>query len=363
MKIVSIIGTRPNLVKIAPLCRHINARYSQVVQHILIHTGQHYDDALSGVFIRELQIPPPDIHLNAGSGTHAEQTGRIMTALEPILTRTQPDWIIAPGDVNSTLAATLVAVKMNLKVAHLEAGLRSFDRSMPEEINRVITDSVADILFTPSADADNNLLREGISPHRIRRVGNIMVDTLNTHLESARNRNILERLNLCPYEYCYVTLHRPSNVDDARTLHRIFASLNELSKKIKIIFPVHPRTLSRMKDYRIQYPNKNRFRLVPPVAYLDSIKLLDSAHFVVTDSGGIQEESTYLGKPCLTLRENTERPITITHGTNRLTRPEHLSQDMAMLMNVPTGIAPVLEYWDGKTSERIMKTLLEMPEI
>ncbi|MGI9211125.1 MAG: non-hydrolyzing UDP-N-acetylglucosamine 2-epimerase [Methylococcaceae bacterium] len=360
MKIVSVVGTRPNLVKIAPLCQHISARYRQGIQHILIHTGQHYDDALSGAFIRELQIPPPDVQLHTGSGTHAAQTARIMAALEPVLVQEQPDWIIVPGDVNSSLAATLVAVKLNLKVAHLEAGLRSFDRSMPEEINRIITDSVSDLLLTPSAEADHNLLREGIAPQRIRRVGNIMVDTLNTHLHAARNRDILERLAINPGEYCYVTLHRPSNVDNAQTLNRIFESLRELSQQLTIIFPVHPRTLERINNYCIPYLDNHRIKLIAPVAYLDSIKLLDAARFVLTDSGGLQEESTCLGKPCLTLRENTERPITLTHGTNRLTRPETLSRDMAILLEASQGAPPALELWDGKTAERIIKALLDM---
>jgi UDP-N-acetylglucosamine 2-epimerase (non-hydrolysing) len=358
MKIVSVVGTRPNLVKIAPLCHSFNDHSAHGWQHRLVHTGQHYDDALSGAFFRDLDIPPPDIQLDGGSGSHAEQTARIMQALEPVLWREQPDWVIVPGDVNSTLAATLVAVKLSLRVAHLEAGLRSFDRRMPEEINRVLTDSVADLLLTPSADADDNLAREGIPPGRIRRVGNIMVDTLVRHLDRARQSDCLARLGLEPEGYCYVTLHRPSNVDDPDTLKRIMDSLIGLSQQLPVVFPLHPRTRARL-DAQPQAPvSTPRFRLIPPVGYLDSIKLLDSARFVVTDSGGLQEESTFLGIPCLTLRDNTERPVTLTAGTNRLTRPEWLARDLANLLTRPPGRGIPPEYWDGHTAERIVRVLL-----
>ncbi len=359
MKIVSVVGTRPNLVKIAPLCQSFDHQQGRAWQHVLVHTGQHYDDALSGAFFRDLQIPPPDIQLNTGSGSHAEQTARIMQAIEPVLCRERPDWVIVPGDVNSTLAATLVAVKLSMKVAHLEAGLRSFDRRMPEEINRVLTDSVADLLLTPSADADDNLAREGIPPERIRRVGNIMVDTLVRHLDRARQSAILTRLGLETQGYCYVTLHRPSNVDDPATLGRIMDSLSDLSQQLPVIFPLHPRTRTRLEQPPMTPAATARLRLLPPVGYLDSIQLLDSARFVVTDSGGLQEESTFLGIPCLTLRDNTERPVTLTEGTNRLTRPEWLARDLATLLNQPPkrGIPP--EYWDGNTADRIVRVLLE----
>lgn len=346
------------MIKIAPLCRYIDSFHSRTIKHILVHTGQHYDQALSGNFYKELNIPLPTIQLSTGSDTHAQQTARIMSSLEPVMIREKPDWVIVIGDVNSTLAATLVAAKLSLRVAHIEAGLRSFDRNMPEEINRVVTDQLADLLLTPSIDADHNLLNEGVSPERVKRVGNIMIDTLINDIETARQSDILKRFRLESGQYCYATLHRPANVDDPYTLAKICETLHEISKKIPIIFPLHPRTKANLYSGKIPIQLTSRLKLVEPVGYHDSIKLTDSAKIVLTDSGGIQEESTFLGTPCLTLRDNTERPITITQGTNKLTNLKNIHDDIDSILNGYFKQGSIPDYWDGKTTERILSNLL-----
>jgi UDP-N-acetylglucosamine 2-epimerase (non-hydrolysing) len=314
---------------------------------------------MSDAFFQELNIPDPDVNLEVGSGSHAVQTAEVMVRFEKVCLQEQPDWIIVVGDVNSTMACTLVASKLGLKVAHVEAGLRSFDRTMPEEINRLVTDALADLLLTPSEDADQNLLKEGVPHDKIMRVGNIMIDTLMLNLEKARSIKPYSHYGVEEKRYVFVTLHRPSNVDTRESLSSIMQHLIKLSENISIIFPLHPRTEKNLIQYGLmpasnQYPN---LKLCKPVGYFESIGLADKARFVLTDSGGLQEETTFLKVPCLTLRPNTERPITITLGTNRLTSLETLENDIKQILtgNHQPGEIPAL--WDGLTSERILKIL------
>lgn len=313
-KILHVVGARPNFMKIAPIMREM-AKHPDQLEQILVHTGQHYDANMSQVFFEELDLPRPDVNLDVGSGTHAWQTAQIMQRFETVLMDYKPDWVLVPGDVNSTIACALVAGKMGVKVAHVEAGLRSFDRTMPEEINRVLTDQISDLLLTPSRDADENLLREGIAPEKIRFVGNVMIDTLVRLLPKAEVRWPPLRDQYHLDHYILVTLHRPSNVDEPETLTEIMAALMEISRKIPVLFPVHPRTRSRISTLDLPH-NNNRLILTEPMGYLDFLALQMHAALLLTDSGGIQEESTYLGIPCLTARSNTERPVTVTHGTN-----------------------------------------------
>ncbi|MFO7462077.1 MAG: UDP-N-acetylglucosamine 2-epimerase (non-hydrolyzing), partial [Desulfatiglandales bacterium] len=312
IKLILVAGARPNFMKIAPLIRAIQAHNEQVahdekVSYRLVHTGQHYDIKMSEIFFTELGIPDPDVNLEVGSGSHAEQTARVMMAFEPVCLEERPDWVVVVGDVNSTMACTLVAAKLGIKAAHVEAGLRSFDRTMPEEINRIVTDSLADLLLTPSADADENLKREGVPATKIRLVGNIMIDTLVANLDQARRSVLPGELGVEANGFAYVTLHRPSNVDDRITLETIMGELNSLARRMTVIFPVHPRTRNMLKSCGIPIQNGAGLKLVDPIGYHDSLCLTEKARFVLTDSGGLQEESTYLGTPCLTLRPNTER--------------------------------------------------------
>jgi UDP-N-acetylglucosamine 2-epimerase (non-hydrolysing) len=372
MKIVSVVGARPNFMKIAPIILEIGKhnqkplKSSERINHILVHTGQHYDAAMSDAFFTDLNLPKPDISLGVGSGSHAEQTAEIMKRFEKVLLREKPDIMIVVGDVNSTLACALVASKISYDsnggrplIAHVEAGLRSFDRSMPEEVNRLVTDTLADLLFTPSEDADENLFKEGILKEKIKRVGNIMIDTLVLNLDKARERRTYEKFGLRKKDYTFVTLHRPSNVDNNYTLSYIIWSLEKLSNDLPVIFPVHPRTKKQLKSYGLwEKANKiTGLNLVNPLGYHDSICLVDNSRFVLTDSGGLQEETTFLNIPCLTLRPNTERPITIIQGTNRLTSLETLERDFNNILNgyYPEGKIP--ELWDGKTAERIVEVL------
>ena len=325
MKLILVAGARPNFMKIAPLIRSIGRHNERIEQgaikidFLLVHTGQHYDIDMSEVFFRDLNLPKPDINLEVGSGSQAVQTANIMIGFEEVCIREKPDWVVVVGDVNSTMACTLVAVKLGIKVAHVEAGLRSFDHTMPEEINRLDTDALADLLLTPSTDADENLLREGIPQRKIRRVGNVMIDTLIDNLNRARERRVYERFGLTEGRYVFVTLHRPSNVDHQTTLSSIVKTLAGLSCEFDVIFPVHPRTRKQMVAFSLLEGAKNSPRLIitEPLNYIDTISLVERARFVITDSGGLQEETTYLKIPCLTVRPNTERPITITQGTNR----------------------------------------------
>jgi UDP-N-acetylglucosamine 2-epimerase (non-hydrolysing) len=357
LKVVSIVGNRPQFVKAAPLSRALRAR----VDEVLVHSGQHYDGGMSQVFFDELGIAPPDENLEVGSGSHAVQTAQVMLRFEPVLQRFRPDWLLVVGDVNSTMACTLVASKLGVRVAHVEAGLRSFDRSMPEEVNRLVTDAIADLLLTPSPDADENLRREGVPEARIRQVGNVMIDTLSRNLERARERQAPRRLGVAPRRYGYVTLHRPSNVDERASLTAIVDALSALCSRLPVVFPAHPRTRARLDEFGLtaRLVASGQVRLVDPVGYLDSIGLAESASCVLTDSGGLQEETTFLRVPCLTLRANTERPITISEGSNRLTTLERLAADLAeaIALRESGSELPCPALWDGRASERIADAL------
>lgn len=356
MVIHLVCAARPNFMKIAPLYHALKKQ--TWAKPVIIHTGQHYDPDMSDAFFEDLGIPKPDINLEVGSGSHAEQTARVMVAFEPVCIREKPDWIIVVGDVNSTMACTLVASKLGIKVAHVEAGLRSFDRSMPEEINRVVTDSIADLLFTPSEDGDANLMREGIAKEKIKRVGNIMIDTLAVNLERARRLKAYDRFGVREKHYVFVTLHRPSNVDDQSSLAVIVGRLSELAKRVPVIFAIHPRTKKNLHRFGLDKAIKSSDLIISsPLGYLDTIGLVDKARFVLTDSGGLQEETTFLGISCLTLRPNTERPITVTIGTNKLTSLDSLKQDIADLLNGGGKKGAVPEFWDGHTAERILEVL------
>jgi UDP-N-acetylglucosamine 2-epimerase (non-hydrolysing) len=364
MLIDLVCGARPNFMKIAPLIRAIRSYNERAftapsIRYRLVHTGQHYDGKMSDVFFSELGIPAPDINLDVGSGTHADQTARVMMAFEPVCLRERPDWVVVVGDVNSTMACTLVASKLGIRVAHVEAGLRSFDRTMPEEINRVVTDALADLLLTPSPDADENLAREGIPSSRIRLVGNIMIDTLLANLEEARRSPLPNRLGLHPKGFAYVTLHRPSNVDHEDNLGLIMRELIRLACRLPVVFPVHPRTRKMLAQYRITTEGEANLKLLDPIGYRDSLNLTENARFVLTDSGGLQEESTYFLTPCLTLRPNTERPITVQLGTNKLTRPEQLAADIEEILQDGRRGGQIPQYWDGRTAERVVNALLE----
>ena len=362
LKLVIIAGARPNFMKIAPLIRAIethNGRGQRAIEWRLVHTGQHYDAAMSDIFFAELGIPAPHINLDVGSGSQATQTANVMKAFEPICSEECPDWVIVVGDVNSTLACTLVAAKLGVKVAHVEAGLRSFDRTMPEEINRLVTDALADLLFTPSSDADENLRREGIHDSKIRLVGNIMIDTLLANLKKARMSNVLQRLELQKNDFAYVTLHRPSNVDDPVSLTSIMVELTRLATQMPIVFPMHPRTRKMCAEFGIICNQSKGLKILDPIGYHDSLCLTENARFVLTDSGGLQEESTYFRTPCLTLRPNTERPVTVSTGSNRLTTTERFVSDVKDILNGPIKLGEIPSLWDGKTAERIVNVLME----
>ena len=349
MRILSVVGARPNFVKAAPVMRSLTER--GVTEQTLVHTGQHYDESMSDAFFRELGLPEPDMNLAVGSGTHAFQTAKIMERLEPVLQDMKPDLTLVYGDVNSTLAAALDCAKLNLLVGHVEAGLRSRDRTMPEEINRMLTDQIADLLFTPSADANDNLRREGIKEDRIHLVGNVMIDSLISLLPKAR-KPVIDRLQ---EEYILVTLHRPSNVDDPKILDSLLSVLSEISRRVQVLFPVHPRTRMRLSGSHSVQLNHSGLRLLEPLSYLEFLGLEQSAALVITDSGGVQEETTFLGVPCLTVRENTERPITCSLGTNALVGQDAeliLTQvDRVLSGNLKKGARPPL--WDGKAAHRI----------
>ena len=331
------------------------AKRPEQFTQVLVHTGQHYDYNMSQVLFEELEMPAPDEFLNAGSGSHAAQTAAVMTAFEPVLLKHRPDWVIVVGDVNSTLACALVCSKLGVRVAHVEAGLRSGDRTMPEEINRLLTDQISDLLFTPSRDGDENLLREGILPARIRFVGNVMIDTLVKMLPKALSQAALDEANLSPGPYLLVTLHRPSNVDDPEVLREILQALAEISRKQPVIFPMHPRTRKRIQDSGIKRPNTS-FHPIEPLGYLGLLAAMKRAAVVLTDSGGVQEETTCLRSPCLTATPNTERPITITCGTNRLVASKcgHILEAVEKLMSGTPRECVKPELWDGNTSERIV---------
>jgi UDP-N-acetylglucosamine 2-epimerase (non-hydrolysing) len=358
VKILNVVGARPNFMKMAPIIAAINRRPNEVSQ-ALVHTGQHYDEAMSAVFFGDLGMREPDINLEARSGTPTRQMARIMQAFEEVVIAQQPDWVVVVGDVNSTIACAMVANKLNVQVAHVEAGLRSFDRAMPEEINRLLTDQIADLLLTPSADADANLLREGIPAERIVRVGNVMIDTLFQQHGRARDSAILKELELRPREFAALTLHRPSNVDNPEVLSRICSALGEIARELPVVFPAHPRTQARMREFGISAPAG--VRVTAPLGYLDFLRLWSDARLVLTDSGGLQEETTALGVPCLTLRENTERPITIEQGSNRLvgSDPERIvGAAREILSNGVSYAGRAPELWDGHSADRIVEALI-----
>lgn len=353
MKLLHVVGARPNFMKLAPVYRAL--RCHSEIQQLLVHTGQHYDFSMSDVFFQELDIPLPEINLAAGSGTHARQTAEIMMKFEEVVQANRPEMVLVYGDVNSTVAAALVCSKLRMKIAHVEAGLRSFDRTMPEEINRLLTDQVSDLLFTPSADANVNLLREGVQGESIHLVGNVMIDTLIRMLPAATQRIP----NDLPERFVLVTLHRPSNVDDIGWLTQIIDALHLLSKEAPVIFPMHPRTRSRLAGARNQ--SRNGFRLTDPLPYLDFLALQTRASVVITDSGGIQEESTFLRIPCLTVRDNTERPITVTEGTNLLVgrNPERVREAAIAVLKGEKKNSKSLHLWDGHAADRIASVLLD----
>jgi UDP-N-acetylglucosamine 2-epimerase (non-hydrolysing) len=364
IKLLMIAGARPNFMKVAPLIKAAQAyNASERNGHArldcrLVHTGQHYDPRMSDIFFQELGIPAPNVNLEVGSGSHAEQTAGVMLRFEPVCRDEKPDWVVVVGDVNSTLACTLVAAKLGTKVAHVEAGLRSYDRTMPEEINRIVTDSLADLLLTPSDDANQNLIKEGIPAQKIRLVGNIMIDALVANLEKARASTILRTCQLPPGEFVYVTLHRPSNVDQPQSLRVIMNELDRLSQKLPVVFPMHPRTRARLKEFGITDYDNSGMKILDPVGYYDSLCLTERARLVLTDSGGLQEESTFFRTPCLTLRPNTERPVTIKQGSNRLTNLERLPADLAELLNSSSRLGAVPALWDGKTADRVLSALI-----
>jgi len=368
MKLILVAGARPNFMKIAPLVRAIkwhNDKIGQTDMHIdflLVHTGQHYDIQMSEVFFRDLSLPKPNINLEVGSASHAVQTAKIMIGFEGVCLAEKPDWIVVVGDVNSTMACTLVAAKLGIKVAHVEAGLRSFDRAMPEEVNRLVTDTLADLLLTPSPDADQNLVREGIPREKIRRVGNLMIDTLIDNLGRARERLPYERFGLKEGHYVFVTLHRPSNVDDKNVLSSIMETLIGLSNRIDVVFPVHPRTRDKLISFGIWEKARSSVSLIitEPMNYLDTIGLVDKARFVITDSGGLQEETTFLNIPCLTVRPNTERPITISQGTNKLTSPDSVSEDIDHILNGYSKQSRIPEMWDGMAGLRTVDEIVRI---
>ena len=350
-----VAGARPNFMKVAPVF-HALAR-SQWATPLLVHTGQHFSADMSDVFITDLGLPSPHVHLNASGDTHATQTAAVMTAYEAACLRDRPDWVVVVGDVNSTLGACLAAKKVNLPVAHLEAGLRSGDRTMPEEINRVVVDAVADLLWTPSPDADDNLRREGIAADRIERVGNVMIDAY-VLMETAIDRAAMPAvLGLTPRGYAVVTMHRPSNVDDAAQLSEVVGQLVRMQARIPVVFPVHPRTRARLDQYGLMARLTGAgVRLEGPLPYPQFMSLVKSSAIVVTDSGGVQEETTYLGIPCVTVRPTTERPITVTQGTNRLVGVAAMDDALATAIATPTA-RPVIALWDGQTGTRVAASL------
>jgi UDP-N-acetylglucosamine 2-epimerase (non-hydrolysing) len=362
MKVLHVVAARPNFMKVAPIMLEMR-RFPDRFEQLLVHTGQHYDPGMSQVFFDDLGIPRPDIDLGVGSGTHSEQVARVLLAFEPVLMERRPDLVLVVGDVNSTFACALAAVRLGIPVAHVEAGLRSFDRTMPEEINRILTDQISDLLFTTERGARDNLLREGIAEEKIRFVGNVMIDTLLRQKSKALSLGVAPRFGLTDGGYALVTLHRPSNVDEPEALRGIVRALAEVQERLPVLFPAHPRTVRRLREFDLESEVSAlpQLQVVPPLGYLEFLNLMANARVVLTDSGGIQEETTILGVPCLTLRANTERPITITEGTNRLIGTD------------PAGIAPAVrevlagsgrdgrrpELWDGEAAGRIVRVLLE----
>ncbi len=359
MKIVNVVGARPNFMKIAPLMRAYCSEPG--IQPLLVHTGQHYDHAMSRLFFEELSIPRPDIDLEVGSGSHAAQTAEVMKRFEPVCLQHRPDLVLVVGDVNSTIACALVAAKLGVRVAHVEAGLRSFDRGMPEEINRILTDAISDLLFVSEPSGEKNLLAEGTDPRRIHLVGNVMIDTLLANLDKARALGTTGQLGLAPKGFALLTLHRPSNVDDRGAFTRLWGAIERIAERMPVVFPCHPRTRARLAEFGLadSIERAGRVRLLEPLGYLEFLCLMSDAGVVLTDSGGIQEETTILRVPCLTMRQNTERPITCELGTNVLvgSDPEAI---VAGFTRVAGGDGPAggpCPLWDGRAAERIVRVL------
>lgn len=364
MKIINVVGARPNFMKMAPIIEALD-RHPEHFEHLLVHTGQHYDQRMSKAFFEDLGMPRPDIDLEVGSGSHAEQTGRIMMAFERVCRDELPDLVIVVGDVNSTMACTITAKKLGIKVAHVEAGLRSRDMDMPEEINRLCTDVLCDYLFTTDTLADDNLRAEGVAEEKIHFVGNVMIDTLLKHREMATGLALSRELGLAPGGYATLTLHRPSNVDDRKTLSGILESLAEIAREMPIVFPIHPRTRKMVGQFGLDhYFNEGKkvegIWLTEPLGYLEFLHLNMNARMVLTDSGGLQEETTVLGVPCITLRHNTERPVTLTQGTNQLVgnEPQAILDAARAVIEGRGRKGRVPEKWDGRSAERIVDVLL-----
>ena len=381
MKIHLISAARPNFMKIAPLYHAL--KKEPWAEPLIVHTGQHYDLNMSDVFFQDLGLPEPDLHLGVGSGTHAEQSGQVMIAYEKVLLKSRPDLVIVVGDVNSTMACTIAAVKISYKsagsksnpigptgalnsadldrpcVAHLEAGLRSFDRTMPEEINRLVTDALADLLWTPSPDADDNLIREGVARQKIQRVGNIMIDSLEMLRSSIEKQAACNEMGLNSGDYGLVTLHRPSNVDDPRIMTTLCHTLIRISQRVPLVFPVHPRTRKNMENLDLMPFLKKADNLIisGPINYIRFMNLIFNCRFALTDSGGLQEETTYLGIPCLTLRANTERPITIEQGTNRLCGLDDFEKHVDDLLSKRSPHDCKIDLWDGRTADRVLESI------
>ena len=362
LKVINVVGARPNFMKAAPVVAAMRRRAAEF-SPLVVHTGQHYDARMSEDFFRDLSLPPPDTHLGVGSGSHAQQTAAVMQRFEPVVLEESPDWVVVYGDVNSTLACALVCSKLGVRVAHVEAGLRSRDRTMPEEINRLLTDQLSDLLLTPSKDADRNLLAEGIPPERIRLVGNVMIDSLLGQLERAASSRVREELGVAGADYAVVTLHRPSNVDDPEVLRRVLRALARLARRLPVVFPAHPRTRRNIEEFGLDREEGlwGGVRLTEPLGYLDFLRLYSGARIVLTDSGGLQEETTALGIRCLTLRENTERPVTVELGTNRVvgTDEERIVSEAEAALENGGGQCRVPPLWDGRAADRVLDALLE----
>jgi len=358
-RIIVVAGARPNFMKIARLVERL--KKNRGFECLLVHTGQHYDFVMSEVFFQELRIPKPDVFLNVGSGSHAEQTAKIMTTFEAVLLDEKPDLVVVAGDVNSTLACSLTAAKLHIKVAHIESGLRSFDRTMPEEINRIVTDALSDIYFVSEQSGVENLIREGAAKKSIHLVGSVMIDPVVRMAKAIDRSRILRRLDLKPQNYAVLTLHRPSNVDSAEMLAEIYEILSAVSERIRLVYPIHPRTSDRMQTHDLlnQFTELKDLQMIEPLGYLDFVKLVKDSRFVLTDSGSIQEETTYLHIPCLTMRDNTERPSTVEMGTNKLVGRDKkvITKAVDCILTGKWRPGRVPRYWDGKTTERILDVL------
>ncbi len=357
-KVISVVGARPNFVKISPIHKAFQD-YSTEITHLICHTGQHFDENMSKVFFEELQMPEPDFYLGISGGSHAEQTARIMMEFEKIILVEKPDLVVVPGDVNSTLACSLVASKLHIPVAHVESGLRSYDRKMPEEVNRILTDVISDMLFVTEESGINNLKNEGISPEKVFFTGNVMIDSLVNYMPQIEKSPIINKLGLQKNKYVLATFHRPSNVDNSENINNIISALINISKRQPVVFPVHPRTMNKLKETGLINKIGSNLILTEPIGYVDFLSLTKNAKLVVTDSGGIQEETTFMGVQCLTVRDSTERPITCSTGTNQMVGQDYNKlQIMANeILDGHIKLGKIPELWDGKAAKRIVKII------